>query len=64
MKFSAMAPDPEKLRAQISATNPMQRIGTADEVCDAVVFLASDRSRYISGSILPLDGGLAARRIV
>jgi NAD(P)-dependent dehydrogenase (short-subunit alcohol dehydrogenase family) len=64
MKFSAMAPDPEALRAKIAATNPMQRIGTGDEVCDAVVFLASERSRYISGTILPLDGGLAARRIV
>jgi NAD(P)-dependent dehydrogenase (short-subunit alcohol dehydrogenase family) len=64
MKFSAMAPDPEALRAQIAATNPMGRIGTAEEVCDAVVFLASDQSRYISGTIVPLDGGLAARRTV
>ena len=64
MKFSAMAPDPEALRAQIAATNPMGRIGTGDEVCDAVVFLASEHSRYISGAIVPLDGGLAARRIV
>jgi NAD(P)-dependent dehydrogenase (short-subunit alcohol dehydrogenase family) len=64
MKFSAMAPDPEKLRAQIAATNPMQRIGTGDEVGDAVVFLASDHSRYLSGAVIPLDGGLAARRIV
>jgi len=64
MKYSAMAPDPEALRAQIAATNPMGRIGTGDEVCDAVVFLASEHSRYISGTIVPLDGGLAARRIV
>jgi NAD(P)-dependent dehydrogenase (short-subunit alcohol dehydrogenase family) len=64
MKFSAMAPDPEKLRAQIAATNPMQRLGTGEEVSDAVVFLASDQSRYISGTIVPLDGALAARRIV
>lgn len=64
MKFTAQAPDPDALRAQIAATNPMGRIGTGEEVCDAVVFLASDQSRYISGSILPLDGGLAARRTV
>jgi 3-oxoacyl-[acyl-carrier protein] reductase len=64
MKFSAMAPDPEALRAQIAATNPMGRIGTGEEVCDAVVFLASEHSRYISGTIIPLDGGLAARRTV
>lgn len=64
MKFTAQAPDPEALRAQIATTNPMGRIGTGEEVCDAVVFLASEQSRYISGSILPLDGGLAARRTV
>lgn len=64
MKFTAQAPDPDALRAQIAATNPMGRIGTGEEVCDAVIFLASDQSRYISGSILPLDGGLAARRTV
>jgi len=64
MRFSAMAPDPAALRAQIAATNPMGRIGTGDEVGDAVVFLASEQSRYISGTIVALDGGLAARRIV
>lgn len=64
MKFSAMAPDPEKLRAQIAATNPMQRIGRGEEVCDLVAFLASDASTYLSGSVIPLDGGMAARRIV
>ncbi len=64
MKFSAMAPDPEKLRAQIAAANPMQRIGRGEEVCDLVAFLASDRSTYLSGSVIPLDGGMAARRIV
>ncbi|MFO7590730.1 MAG: SDR family oxidoreductase [Acidimicrobiia bacterium] len=64
MKFSGMAPDPEKLRAQIAATNPMQRIGRGEEVCDLVAFLASDASTYLSGSVIPLDGGMAARRIV
>ena len=64
MKFSAMAPDPERLRAQIAATNPMGRIGRGEEVGDLVSFLASDRSTYLSGSVIPLDGGMAARRIV
>jgi 3-oxoacyl-[acyl-carrier protein] reductase len=64
MKFSAQAPDPEALRAQVAASVPMHRLGTGDEVCDAVAFLASDRSSYLSGSVIPLDGALAARRIV
>lgn len=62
MKMTALAPDPEALRRQIAGHVPMGRLGTADEVCDAVMFLASDASRYISGAVIPLDGGLAARR--
>jgi 3-oxoacyl-[acyl-carrier protein] reductase len=63
MKHSAQAPDPEALRAQIAANMPMKRLGTADDVCDAVAFLASDASTYLSGAVVPLDGGLAARRM-
>ena len=64
MKYSEQAPDPEKLRKQVASSVPMHRLGTGDEVCDAVVFLASDQSAYISGSVIPLDGALAARRTV
>jgi NAD(P)-dependent dehydrogenase (short-subunit alcohol dehydrogenase family) len=64
MKYSAQAPDPDALRAQIAANVPMRRLGTGDEVCDAVVFLASEHSSYLSGAVIPLDGALAARRIV
>jgi 3-oxoacyl-[acyl-carrier protein] reductase len=63
MKHSARAPDPDALRAQIAANMPMRRLGTAEDVCDAVVFLASDHSAYLSGAVVPLDGGLAARRM-
>jgi NAD(P)-dependent dehydrogenase (short-subunit alcohol dehydrogenase family) len=62
MKMTAQAPDPAALRAQIGANMPMKRLGRASEVCDAAVFLASDESSYISGAVLPIDGGLAARR--
>ena len=63
MKFSEQAPDPEAARARVANANPMKRLGTADEVCDAAVFLASDQSTYLSGSVIALDGGMAARRM-
>jgi len=64
MKHSGKAPDPDALRAKIAAGMPMKRLGDPSEVCDAAVFLASDQSTYLSGAVIPLDGGLAARRIV
>ncbi|MEO0448851.1 MAG: SDR family oxidoreductase [Pseudomonadota bacterium] len=40
---------------------PMKRFGFADEIGDAVLFAASDRSRFMTGSELIVDGGLVAR---
>ncbi len=37
---------------------PLRRLGTADDVADAVAFLASDRAAYITGQVLAVDGGL------
>jgi NAD(P)-dependent dehydrogenase (short-subunit alcohol dehydrogenase family) len=54
--------DAEGLKRMVAARVPMGRLGTADDVCDAVLFLASDASAYISAAVVPLDGGLAARR--
>jgi len=63
IRFSEQAPNPAELRERIAALNPMHRLGTAREVCDAVVFLASDASSYTSGCVIPVDGALAARRM-
>jgi NAD(P)-dependent dehydrogenase (short-subunit alcohol dehydrogenase family) len=37
---------------------PLGRLGTAEEIADAAVFLASDESRYVSGALLPVDGAI------
>ena len=38
---------------------PLRRIGVPEEVADTVLWLLSDASRYITGAIIPIDGGLA-----
>ena len=52
----------EAIKQMVAANIPMGRLGTAEDVCQAVLFLATDASAYISAAVLPLDGGLAARR--
>jgi meso-butanediol dehydrogenase / (S,S)-butanediol dehydrogenase / diacetyl reductase len=62
IQVASQAPDPDAIIEMVASRNPMGRLGTAAEVCDAVAFLASDRSTYISGMVIPLDGAMAARR--
>jgi NAD(P)-dependent dehydrogenase (short-subunit alcohol dehydrogenase family) len=38
----------------------MGRLGTPDEIADSVAYLASDRSAFVTGSVLVIDGGLTA----
>lgn len=49
---------PEATLEQLVATVPLARAGTADEVAAAVTFLASPEAAYITGAVLPVDGGL------
>jgi 3-oxoacyl-[acyl-carrier protein] reductase len=46
--------------ADVLARTPARRLGTIDEVADAVVFLASDAARFITGQVLYVDGGFLA----
>jgi NAD(P)-dependent dehydrogenase (short-subunit alcohol dehydrogenase family) len=46
----------ERARARI----PMGRLGTPEEVAQVALFLASDRASYVTGAIVPMDGGAGA----
>jgi 3-oxoacyl-[acyl-carrier protein] reductase len=48
----------DERREQILASVPTGRYGEPDEVAAAVTFLASEAAGYISGAVLPVDGGL------
>ncbi len=53
--------DPDELIARWNAAHPIGRFGEAHEVAEAVLFLASDRSSFITGDILRVDGGLVVK---
>jgi NAD(P)-dependent dehydrogenase (short-subunit alcohol dehydrogenase family) len=46
-----------KLIESIAPTIPMRRAGTADEVAEAVLWLASERSSYVHGAVIDISGG-------
>ncbi len=49
----------DQMAAQVSQFTPMGRIGRQEELDNALLFLASGASSYISGVVLPVDGGLS-----
>ena len=62
LEMVSQAPDPEAIKRMVAERTPMGRLGTEADVVETIMFLASDDSSYISGTTIPLDGGLAARR--
>jgi 3-oxoacyl-[acyl-carrier protein] reductase len=51
----------EKQRQELMAGIPLGRLGTPEDVADAVVFLASGAAAYITGQVLAVDGGMTMR---
>ena len=50
---------PQAARDALLPTIPAQRLGAAEEVAQAVAFLASDQAAYITGQVLAVDGGMS-----
>ncbi len=50
----------EKIRAYIISKQPIPRQGTPADIAQFAVYLASDRSSYVTGTITPVDGGMIA----
>ncbi|ERL04628.1 SDR family NAD(P)-dependent oxidoreductase [Mitsuokella sp. oral taxon 131] len=54
------APDPVQALREMAGVYPLGRIATADEAAALIVYLASARAAFMTGTICPLDGGLTA----
>jgi NAD(P)-dependent dehydrogenase (short-subunit alcohol dehydrogenase family) len=46
---------------ELSALHPLGRIGEPEDIANACLFLASDEASWVTGAILPVDGGFTAR---
>ena len=52
------------IRAQMRADRPLKREGTVEDVAEAALYFATDRSRYVTGTVLPIDGGTVAGKVI
>jgi 3-oxoacyl-[acyl-carrier protein] reductase len=49
--------NPVKIKQMLQSTVPMKRFGTLEEIADVAVFLCSSRASFITGAVMPIDGG-------
>ena len=61
-KVLEKTPGAEQFVDGLKRTIPVGRLGLAEDVAAIALFLASDQSAYVSGAVVPADGGLAALR--
>ena len=52
------------IREQMRADRPLKREGTPEDVAEAALYLAGERSRYVTGIVLPVDGGTVAGKVL
>ena len=52
------------IRETMRADRPLKREGTPEDVAEAALYFATDRSRYVTGTVLPVDGGTVAGKAI
>ncbi len=62
-RLLGQADDPEAARAGLVARQPIGRLGTAEEVAAAIVYLASPEAGYVTGTALAIDGGTSGFQV-
>jgi NAD(P)-dependent dehydrogenase (short-subunit alcohol dehydrogenase family) len=71
LKTSATGMDPAELaryeagiRQTMRDDRPLKREGTPGDIAEAALYFAGDRSRYVTGTVLPVDGGTVAGKVI
>lgn len=54
------AHEKEKIRAELNARQPMGRLGKPEEIASLIRYVCSDEAEFMTGSLLPIDGGWTA----
>jgi NAD(P)-dependent dehydrogenase (short-subunit alcohol dehydrogenase family) len=57
-----MAATLEAFGTEIAARSPLGRIGRPDDMAGVAVYLASRAGSYVTGAVIPVDGGIATTR--
>jgi NAD(P)-dependent dehydrogenase (short-subunit alcohol dehydrogenase family) len=57
------APDPDAARRNLVARQPVGRLGTAEEIAEAITYLASPAAGYVTGTAMMIDGGTSGFRV-
>jgi NAD(P)-dependent dehydrogenase (short-subunit alcohol dehydrogenase family) len=53
-------PDPATFKRNVVSTIPQQRLGTPEDVAQAILYLASDEAAHVTGALIAIDGGYTA----
>jgi NAD(P)-dependent dehydrogenase (short-subunit alcohol dehydrogenase family) len=57
-KMMAFALDDPDMRAAVAASSPLGRIGRPDDMAGVAVYLSSRAGAYVTGAVIPVDGGI------